>query len=744
MRRPGAWELAALALGLAVWSYLGWDSALWDAGSQLALHLAAVAALAAVVFLAVRGVALPRTRLELPILVLLLAFAVASLSAWNAGLSARAMAAIVGSAAMLPVAMLALRHRPGWTALVVTVPIIVLSAGTLAVLAWRRVEWLLVGAPGLPPVRMAHEGTPFGSVAVPPFVILAALPLVLAIPWRGPRRVILGLLLGLGIPLTVVSGSRSAWVAIAVASAVLAGPWVVRRLRSARWRRPGAREAIGAVLVVGLAALVVVYSASRLDDVSSLVYREYLWRDTLLAWRADPLLGIGPGSMPWARQAVAPELSFPVQQPHSHNVLLGILGDAGLVGLVAALAVVLAFVLVAGPWRQRSGTGRAAFAVLAGLGAGMMFEDLTFLPNFNLEVVLLVGLALGGADAVRWRPMRHAATRSSVRGRARRRLGAIAAGAGAAALFTVFLVGDAARVAYDAGMHAAEQGQWPSATTWLQRSAALDPWQPSTPKALSVAAERADRPGLALASARRAVALNAGDGLSWTNVAVLCRERGDRSCARQAAQRAEATATPAGPQLANAAVTFAWLGDTAAADHAYRLSLLTNWWTAVTLPWPRALAVSTDVQTELDATVLELNVVIARGFQAEAQDPADYAALPARMLAAAATGDRELALSLADRLQDAAGSSVSAWDLIALVRHHFGLPIQHVLDVAAVADGRSHARGPGTGGPALPPRSIRDIASFRSYPADGLVRGATRLLADRPWPWALEPMLPAG
>ena len=224
-------ELVALALGLAVFAYVGWDGAMWDARFQFGLHLAAVVAVAALLVPAWRGGALPRTRLDLPILALLLAFGVASLSAWNAGLSARALAGIVGTAAMLPVALVALRHRPGWTALVVTLPIIGLAAGALVVLAWRRLEWVLVGGPGLPPVRLGHEGTPFGSVAVPPFVILAALPLALLIPHPRLRMGVIAALAMVGVPLTLVSGSRSAWIAIAVSLALFAGARLLRSVR---------------------------------------------------------------------------------------------------------------------------------------------------------------------------------------------------------------------------------------------------------------------------------------------------------------------------------------------------------------------------------------------------------------------------------------------------------------------------------------------------------------------------------
>src|SRR4029079_14642561 len=112
--------------------------------------------------------------------------------------------------------------------------------------------------------------------------------------------------------------------------------------------------------------LAIAAAGSRLTDLRSLLYRGFLWRDTLTVWIVDPLFGIGPGSMPLARQAAAPPLSFPVRQPHSHDIPLGILGDAGLVGLAVAAGLFVTFAVAAGPWRSRSRTGRAAFAVLVG------------------------------------------------------------------------------------------------------------------------------------------------------------------------------------------------------------------------------------------------------------------------------------------------------------------------------------------------------------------------------------------
>ena len=55
LRGRSAVELAALAAGLAVFGYVGWDSALWDPRLQLLLHLLAVGAILALAMAALRG-----------------------------------------------------------------------------------------------------------------------------------------------------------------------------------------------------------------------------------------------------------------------------------------------------------------------------------------------------------------------------------------------------------------------------------------------------------------------------------------------------------------------------------------------------------------------------------------------------------------------------------------------------------------------------------------------------------------
>jgi Tfp pilus assembly protein PilF len=728
-------ELIAVAVGLAVWGNLAWDGALWDARSQFALHLSAVAALAGLLAIAMAGGALPRTRIDLPILVLLGAFGLASLSATNPGLSARALAAIVATAAMLPVALVALRHRPGWTATVVTIPTLALCASALVGLGWRRIEWLLVGAPGLPPVRFADEVTPFGSVAVPPFVILMVLPLALLIPQQALRLTIVLTLAAVGVPLTLISGSRSAWLAIGIAGLVLLGPMIRARAgavwRSWRWtpRRIG-------LTVIGLVGtgLAFVYVARRLTDATSLIYRGTLWRDTIAAWSGDPLLGIGPGSMPYARLAAAPALSFPIQQPHSHDVPLGILGDAGLLGLGAAVVLVAVFVMVAAPWRARALPARAAFAVLAGCGVSMLFEDLTFEPGFNLLIILLASMVLTDAGAVAWRSVRIRAPAT------------VAAALAAVGLLVVMVAGDGAAIAYRNGIDVAWEGRWPTAEAWLVRAMALDPWHPTGPKSLTVAADRAGHHALARAAAEKAVALSPGDADSWTNLAWLCVADGDVACARHAAERAVATARPSGRHLANAALVLDLLGDSQAADEAYRLSMLTNPWTGLALRWPRPIEIGAGTLPEAgqernearpggtDAAALRL--LIARKVTGERIVAADYPPGSPRALAYAMTGSRLGARQEVRRAMADAPTSLVTWEIAALIERHYGEDPSQAMAIGDVLRGSPAASGHIGIAPI-----VWDIGTFRPYPSDGLVSAATRLVTEGAWPWVLEPLL---
>lgn len=728
-----AMDWLALGAAVAVFGYVGWDSALWDARFQLLLHLLALGAIAGLGIVALRGRELPRTPLDLPLLALLATLALATASALNVGMSLRAMAAIVAFAAMLPVALLAVRHRPAWVGLVTSVPVLLLAIPTLVTLVARRVEWILVGAPGLPPLRLPAEVTPFGSVAVPPFVLIPAWALAGLIEPPGLRRVVRTGLLAVGIPLVILSGSRSAWLAIAAGAAIGILPWAWRqRSRLGRPRGVSVRGLlVGAgVLVVGGVGLALMLP--RLTAVSSLLYRGALWRDTLVAWSSDPLLGIGPGFMPYARQAAAADFSFPVRQPHSHNLPLGLLGDAGIVGLVAGLLVVVTLAVRAGPWRSRTPVGRTAAVVVVGLGIGGLFEDLTFLPGFNLLAIALVAVALLDAGAVTWAPIPLASPLPR---------SALLAGTGAIAvvLIAAMVTADAGAIAYRSGIRAAESANWAGSTSWLQRAAEIDPWHPAGPRALAVAADAAGQPALALDAARRATLLNPGDATAWTNLALLCEADGDAPCAREAAERAVATARYLAPELLNAAVVLDRLGETDAADAAYRLSLLTQPATSFLVEWPRRIVIGDGRIPDVTDSSWQLNLLLARHSTGEPIEPGEIADPAVRALAHAAIGEREDADEWLARAFEEHPDEIRTHDIRVILRDAWGEPIEHAVRIASVVRGGPFPDRDHHGEVA---RTVLDIGSFRAYPRDGFVGSALRPATRPPYPWTLQQILP--
>ncbi len=673
-------RIVALALVVVIATKVGWDSALWDARLQALVHLAAALAIGVVAWMALRGEPMPRTPIDLPLVALLVVEGVATISSWNIGLSAPAFAGIVATALMLPVALLALRHRPDLTALVAVVPVIGLAAISLWTLAWRRVDWVLAGGPGLPPVRLPNEVTQFGLVTVPPFVLLATLPLALVVTRPGLRRWLVWMLLALCLPLTLVSGSRSAWIAFGVAGAAMAAS-SLGELRVLLRLSPRRIAAAAALLVVG--AVGIAYVAPRLTQTSSLVYRGRLWDATLHVWSADPLLGIGPGGMGYARQAIAP-----LVQPHSHDVPLGILGDAGLLGLALAVVLFIRFAWVVRPRQGHSLGGRAAFAVLVGISVGFLTDDLTFLPNMNLLLVLLVALALRDAGAVTWRPLRL------------RRRGWWFAGmaAAAAGLLGVALLADASAIWYRAGTDAASAGRWADAEGAFAAAVQLNPMHPAGPKALALAADHVGDAALARDSAARAVALNPGDWASWTNLSLLCLQDGDRSCAGVAAGRAVNASGRSVATLVNAALVEEALGRPAAADDLYREALLADWEVGVVVPWPRPLTVDEVHGTVIGSFDQQLARLVVRRNADQDLEPESYALASIRALAFAIEGNREAAGSALEAAEVEEPADPITWDVATLLLAHWGEDNAAATRMGDIARGwalaTAHARDP--------------------------------------------------
>ena len=715
-------ELLAVVAALAVFGDVGWDGPLWDGRLQLILHAMGAGALLAGAVALLRGARFPRSRLEMPILIFLVTLGLATVLGQNQGLAARAMAATIAFACLLPLGIVAITRRPILASVVVIVPTLVLAALILWQLVSRRIGWFSLGVGGLPPVRVAGESTAFGSVAVPPFILLGLLPLCLLVRPRWLRLLLLGATAFLLIPLAALSGSRSAWLALGVAALVYVGP-NLRRLRRIRLPRPRRGGLVAAGLSVLVLIIAIAFVAPRFTAITSLVYRERLWTDTLSAWSVSPVTGIGPGTMPYARQAAAAPGLGPIRQPHSHDLALGVLGDAGLLGLAAGISIVVVFFWFAGPHRSRTARGRTAASVLAGFLVAGFVEDLTFLPSFDLIVLMLAAIALIDAGAVTWTHLHLS-----------RQAPALAA-IGACALLIPVLVGDFASVTYRLGTEDVWAGRWGSAEGWYQSAAAIDPWQPSGPKALVVAADIVGDRETAIAAARVATRLNPADAPSWTNLAVLCNEAGDRACALAASEAAARWSPVTYRELVNAALVEARYGHAAEADDLYRRSLLSYPYTALSVNWPRPISID-PAQVSTTTPFTQLALVLALAAEGEpiiapaGSDPSVDA------VAAALRNDRVQATAAMQDAERSEPFEALTWQVASVLKSHWGEDPTQALAIAAfLGSPLSHVAGG-------PPSVTYEIASLHIVPRDELVQGAERLMPAPPWPWALERLLP--
>jgi hypothetical protein len=88
--------------------------------------------------------------------------------------------------------------------------------------------------------------------------------------------------------------------------------------------------------------------------------RQQIYRDDVAVWKDHPVVGVGMGDLTPELVARTPELG---DQGHAHSVYLGVLGQAGLLGAVAIVLVLLGALVAI--WR-----GRARDPVLAATLAG--------------------------------------------------------------------------------------------------------------------------------------------------------------------------------------------------------------------------------------------------------------------------------------------------------------------------------------------------------------------------------------
>jgi len=200
--------------------------------------------------------------------------------------------------------------------------------------------WLATWQPDLPGHRL-HPNVAGGLMA-------ALLPLQVTAISRLRRG---WLLIGLSAFCLLMTGSRGAWIALAGAGAVWAA-WqagICRWSRAVRWTGAAASVLLGgAAAVIVLALGLALVGGGRLD----------LWRNSLDLARDTPFTGLGLGGFQMAYSSYVLMLHVG-HTIHSHNLLLDIWLEQGLLGLAA-----FGWLVGAGVRSQGSGDRGAALAAL--------------------------------------------------------------------------------------------------------------------------------------------------------------------------------------------------------------------------------------------------------------------------------------------------------------------------------------------------------------------------------------------
>jgi O-antigen ligase len=425
---------------------------------------------------------------------------------------------------------------------------------------WSLVDWSVV-----PPLNLELPGRPWGHRHD------AALLIAMLYPawWIGrpsvPRRaaaVVVGLL---DLILITIDGSRTLWVALALATLVV---WALPA-----WRRlPAMRNSKTAWVAVAIAAVAFVVLAGaltdRLTNLFSLDYRFAMWSALLQSWIEHPIAGLGPGSFPWILQTTGYFESNSLAPRHPDNAVMQQMGESGLLGLLAIAVLLVA--IVPAVLRSRSYGARWALAALVFASLGSNPTDFAFIVAVTIAWV---------AYAV---PRDRPEPRPSLRRWSPARITSLAGVAGVGVFLAASLI---ASTSYTVAVSAIADRRYGQSEELLSTSINLDPSLALYWRERGIVRILNGQPDRALQDLDRATVLNPSDDLALRALAVAEASTGDLESARSHANQAASVqrSDPANllliASLANAAEDApSSLDALAQAVHAWPAILATSQW----------------------------------------------------------------------------------------------------------------------------------------------------------------------
>lgn len=355
--------------------------------------------------------------------------------------------------------------------------------------------------------------------------------------WIGaPRpitRVTAAVIGTLVVGIVLITGSRTVWLALTIATLSLVWP-VLRRHRSEvvkRWR-----VILVVVVLIGLGAYatgLVEPIIQRASNIASLGWRTAMWGPLIDAWWTHPLGGFGPGSFPWSLQLTDyfDTNSWPPRHPD--NAIIQLLIEGGVLGLLGLLPLVLG--VLPAVFRGQSASARWVIVAFGIACIGGNPSDFTFMVAV---VAAWVAYAVPHDVNDRARTDQASAPRSPMR-------------AATMAAFAVVVLAHAtthvAAFSYEGARNAVASTDFPGAKDALNIAVSLDPGMALYVRQRGILRYIEGDLGRATADLERATELNAADDLAWRALAMgyLARDSEDAGLAALATalalQRSDAT-----------------------------------------------------------------------------------------------------------------------------------------------------------------------------------------------------------
>ncbi len=410
-----------------------------------------------------------------------------------------------------------------------------LSGIYIAVVAFKWVLlWVQLGRVISPPLRPGFEslglGDPSGLATVLLLLFLASVA-HLGLGTTSRRRLVVthGVLAAIAIFLT---GSRSAWVGLAAAIAIVGLLWLASRARRAELvslarSRPVQRMALVSAVAVAIGAVVFAPGvASRIGEPAADT-RTAFAHASLAMFASDPLTGVGPGM--WTVERIRftqpPDVDYYI--PHAHNLILQTMAEQGLVGAAAGL-VVAALLLRMVVRGMRSGdplSRRLAWATLFG-GVYLVIHQLFGLYANMPAIWLAFALVVARLDALQTGGQPSPTNRAF----APQAVALVAALAGA----TLWLAAsERASLVNDGAVQAADAGDWTAAEASARTALDEDSLMPPYVFTLGLTEAHTGQRQLALAHLQASAEID-DFPIAWLDVARLELGLGHRDQARSA------------------------------------------------------------------------------------------------------------------------------------------------------------------------------------------------------------------